>query len=900
MRLAHHLSQRALARSIGTTQLNVTRWETGKTTPGPYFRLRLCELLDCTAEEIGLPSAADGTERVTKAHFLLDPLLPDPPAVIGRDSLLSSIRQRLRKERGTPLLALYGLPGVGKTTIAAHLAHDSALRGAFPDGTLWARIGPHVTPLDILSRWGTLLETQPHDVTSLEAWTVALRSCIGGRRFLFILDDVWTVRDALSCTIGGSHTATIITTRSVDLAVAFAGDAAIVVRELSDMDGMALLVRLVPMLQAFPDELHALVHSVGGLPLALSILGRYLQRQAYSEQPRRVQHALLTLQHAEARLQMEEPQMETAAPSSVNTYPALSLQSVIAISDDHLTRLAHTALCALSVFPAKPNTFTEEAATAIAAVPVTILDQLCDAGLLEWSGPGRYILHQTIADYARVQLREDGPGERLLQYGVGCVRQHQTNHAHLAQEYSTIKAALDGAVRQARHALGLEIVLGLVPFELARGMFAHANDHLMWAREAALALGDSSALLTTLRLLGVLSKQQGALSQAEQFFHEGLLLSRDRKDRGHLCDFLAHLGWLCLKLGDYAQAQAYSDEGLPLARSLDQPRTLCLLLNVVGGVADEQGRRRHAHAAYGEGLRLACRLEDPELVCIFLLNIGVSYQLYEQFSLAETLWRTGEALARQAHFGELRCVFLNHLGEVARRFHADFARAEQYYQEGLVIAHQRGQPEWQSLLLHNLANVASERGTMAQARGKMAEAQGDWVQAEVYVTNASLLAAQMQHPWMLSVIRETQAAIFIQQHRLVDAEAALSQAYALAASMNPAWIRSELRALRGTLRIAQHRLEEAEALFEEMRTTPPGAVEERLTLGLASFGLARIAAIRGDTSQAQHFASLSLQHLSTQADWCRTVEQWQASLGATEPSERFADHTVECQTDSTN
>ena len=37
--------------------------------------------------------------------------------------------------------AVRGWPGVGKTTVAAALAHDQVLASAFPDGLLWASIG---------------------------------------------------------------------------------------------------------------------------------------------------------------------------------------------------------------------------------------------------------------------------------------------------------------------------------------------------------------------------------------------------------------------------------------------------------------------------------------------------------------------------------------------------------------------------------------------------------------------------------------------------------------------------------------------------------------------------------------------------------------------------------------
>jgi transcriptional regulator with XRE-family HTH domain len=47
-------SQLALADQIGTTAVNISRWENGSTFPTPYFRQRLCEIFGKSPEELGL------------------------------------------------------------------------------------------------------------------------------------------------------------------------------------------------------------------------------------------------------------------------------------------------------------------------------------------------------------------------------------------------------------------------------------------------------------------------------------------------------------------------------------------------------------------------------------------------------------------------------------------------------------------------------------------------------------------------------------------------------------------------------------------------------------------------------------------------------------------------------
>ena len=58
---------------------------------------------------------------------------------------------------GGTAIALHGLPGVGKTTLAALLAADPYVQECFPGGILWAGLGPAPNLQGVLVRWATLL-----------------------------------------------------------------------------------------------------------------------------------------------------------------------------------------------------------------------------------------------------------------------------------------------------------------------------------------------------------------------------------------------------------------------------------------------------------------------------------------------------------------------------------------------------------------------------------------------------------------------------------------------------------------------------------------------------------------------------------------------------------------------
>src|SRR5579859_2063346 len=168
---------------------------------------------------------------------------------------------------------------------------------------------------------------------------------------------------ALAFKIGGPHCAYLLTTRFPNIALHFTSGAGetTILHELSTVDGLALLTRLAPeVVKNEPEGARALVQAVGGLPLALTLMGKYLRTQQHGAQPRRIRTALERLQTAGERLRLTEPLSLLERPLGLAPSMPLSLQTVIALSDRQLEEQEQLALRALSVFPPKPSSFSEE------------------------------------------------------------------------------------------------------------------------------------------------------------------------------------------------------------------------------------------------------------------------------------------------------------------------------------------------------------------------------------------------------------------------------------------------------------------------------------------------------------------------------------------------------------
>jgi hypothetical protein len=282
---------------------------------------------------------------------------------------------------------------------------------------------------------------------------------------LLMLDDVWRIEDALALKVGGPNCAYLLTTRSASLAHQFTHEGVFQVTELREEEGMLLLERLAPVVTTEePQGALRLVRAVGGLPLALTLLGNYLRGQTHGGQTQRVHAALNQLGLVEERLQLEAPAGAPGRQTSHSASTTLSLQSVIDTTVQHFDARVQGAIFALSVFPAKPNSFSEAAVLTIAACGVGDLDVLSDAGLLEGNGVDRYSLHQTIADYAGTHLIEQAPNERLVDYAIDFTSDHATDYATLARENALILAGFDAALRLGRRSSLIEGICAFAPY----------------------------------------------------------------------------------------------------------------------------------------------------------------------------------------------------------------------------------------------------------------------------------------------------------------------------------------------------------------------------------------------------------------------------------------------------
>ena len=332
-----------------------------------------------------------------------------PSLIVGREEELREIKSRLgvlgnksETARIQILTAMRGLPGVGKTTIAAALAHDLDVQKTYPDGVLWASLGQKPELLSELATWGRALGTDDLlKCRDLQEATTRMAGLLQNKRMLLIVDDAWDVNHVIPFKVGGAGCAMLVTTRETSLANAIAPTDANVylLGVLSDEKALELLKLLAPsVVSQFPGQSLELVRELEGLPLGIQVAGRMLKVEAGHGFG--VSELLAELRAGKRILQAQAP--VDRADLAKETIPTVAV--LLQKSTDQLDSEIRERYASLAAFAPKPATFDLRAMQAVWQVedPKPTVRVLVDRGLLEpVQGTNRYQMQALLVLHAR-------------------------------------------------------------------------------------------------------------------------------------------------------------------------------------------------------------------------------------------------------------------------------------------------------------------------------------------------------------------------------------------------------------------------------------------------------------------------------------------------------------------
>lgn len=353
--------------------------------------------------------AADERERAAPP-FMAPP--PPPQGILGRDDDLTRVFDLLQlgdtEAADVPPVALRGLGGIGKTTLAAALGRLAIMPERFPDGVLWAALGPQPTLRIQLDGWGRALGVDLLPERDENACRDRLRAILYRKRALVIVDDVWEAAHGSYFTVAGPQCRTLITTRETPVAYALATrDRTLRVDVLKPEAALALLRRLAPE-AVNADECSALrlCERLEYLPLALTLAGRLLAVEA--DVPARMTRLLGELiEQRDARLKL----LQAEGRLGLTEDEPVSLQAILGMSVARLDNTDRERFAMASVFGGDPLTWEINAAAYVWECPVeeaeATVSRFIQRGLVERRGE-RYWMHALLADYAAEMMETMG------------------------------------------------------------------------------------------------------------------------------------------------------------------------------------------------------------------------------------------------------------------------------------------------------------------------------------------------------------------------------------------------------------------------------------------------------------------------------------------------------------
>lgn len=358
---------------------------------------------------------------VTGTVFQLPPDIRD---FTGRDSLVSKILGLFEDghhERTTAVIvvAIAGKAGVGKTTLAVHIAQR--LRSRFSGGALYVNLhgteAQVLTPFRVLSNFllalGVARDQIPED---LEERAALYRAQLAARQMLVVLDNAAGEAQVRPLLPGSAGCAALITSR-----VRLSGLDAVhsVIDVLEPYEAVEFLGKMAgeARVAAEPEAAQAIVGLCGYLPLAVRIAGAKLAARPSWSLTRLVEQ----LVNERDRLsQLEVGDLEIRASFALS-YQGCSEAEQRAF---RLLGLLHARDFAAWVPAALLGVGSAQAEQ--------LIERLTDAQLLETMGDDatgrtRYRFHDLLRAFARERLREEEPASAqraALEQALGAYLTH--------------------------------------------------------------------------------------------------------------------------------------------------------------------------------------------------------------------------------------------------------------------------------------------------------------------------------------------------------------------------------------------------------------------------------------------------------------------------------------------
>ncbi|HEU4399485.1 MAG TPA: tetratricopeptide repeat protein [Actinomycetota bacterium] len=644
-------------------------------------------------------------------------LPPDVASFTDRRAELATLHASLRSTRGdTPppaaVLAIDGNPGIGKSALAIHAAHQ--LASQFTDGVLYANLRAEaeqpVTPAAVLDYFLRALGVPDQDVPAdLHVAAARYRSELAGKHVLVVLDNAANETQARALLPGTPGSAAILTSRA---RLALSEAVPLTLDLLDEDDAVHLLARLDHQgrVSAEPAAGRRVAHACGRLPLALQIAGARLgNRRTW------------TVAHLAARLADERRRLGELRVGD------LDVRASFALSYQDLPAPEARTFRLLGLLETPDTTPGPVAALTDTTIPhaEATLERLLDSRLLEQTHPGRYRLHDLLRLFAREQAEAQESTRqrhaalaRALHWYLATAdhadrlltptsqRPHtQPPTTPFADRTAALtwlddeRANLVAATRQA--ATHRDPAVAAIAWRLSDTLFRYFDLRKHWsawqavcepAVHAARRAGNPVDHARALNRLGIVYREQRRLPDAMAQQQQALAISREAGDLDVEGSILNNLGNTYQDQRDFPAAIACHQQRLAIAQRLGDRYSQGATLNNLGDVYRDQGRYPEATTCLQHSLEIFRDLDERRALAMVLNNLGEVAYAQGRFQEAITHHQQGSAISHEVGDRYSEAINLLGLGHAAAGAHGRPASL-QHWRNALAILASLQAPE---------------------------------------------------------------------------------------------------------------------------------------------------------------------------------------------------------------
>ncbi|HEX2316201.1 MAG TPA: tetratricopeptide repeat protein [Thermomonospora sp.] len=647
--------------------------------PGPGLRLMRRRILDGDAA-LAPPARAP----------VPDDLPRDVHTFTGRAAELARLTETWRRSGpAVTVLAIDGMPGVGKTALAVHLAHR--LAADHPDGRLFLDLHAHDRhhpPLDASTALDRLLASlgvpRRHPQPPLPERAALLRARLAHRRMLLVLDNVLGPEQIEPLLPGAPGCLVIVTSR----------------RRLAGLDGVRpLTLDVLP-----PEEAADLLGRVAGRPPAE-------EREAARTVARLCGYLPLALQLVGSRLQFRPGWSVADLADRLGAGDARlaqiragerALPAAFELSYRGLGAPSRRAFRLLGVHPGADLSADAAAALLGATRPEAdaLLEELVDHHLLNGPRPGRYRFHDLLREYAREVADAASAPER--EAALDRLHDH-----YLAVAERSCRILLRESARSLPEAA--PPAADPVDEERARRWLTDELDNLVDTAHHAADHGRPRYAARIAHVLMPYLEVFGHWDVAARLQERALAAWRALGDERGEARALVDLAKVHWRMGRNESALAHAHRALEIQRAAGDREA-------VGAVLDQIGLVHWTRSEYDEAVRCceeALRHREGTAGRAETLgHLGIVRWHQGRYDEAADLMRAALSLYEEAGDRRGRQMTLNNLGDVERQ-RGDLTTALDHYRRADAVMEMSRQhrANW----LNNVATVQQEVGSLEEA-----------------------------------------------------------------------------------------------------------------------------------------------------------------------------------------